>query len=113
MDTISLDSARDVITNLVSYLPTLLAGFFVLVLGAIIGVGGIQGGRADLDFSAAGPRVGAAGLGPRAGQGDVRHSLFGLVGILIGLLVFLVFLDNAVVIWKLTVLWNFWKSWFS
>ena len=34
----------------------------------------------------------------------MRHSLFGLVGILIGLLVFLIFLDNAVVIWKLRAL---------
>jgi hypothetical protein len=34
----------------------------------------------------------------------VRHSLFGLLGTICGVLLFLVFLDNALVIWKLTVL---------
>jgi hypothetical protein len=37
-------------------------------------------------------------------KGDVRHSLFGLVGAILGFLIFLVFLENALVLWKLTVL---------
>ncbi len=44
------------------------------------------------------------GWGRALEKGDVRHSLFGMVGTVFGVLLFLVFLDNAVVIWKLTVL---------
>ena len=44
------------------------------------------------------------GWGRALEKGDVRHSLFGFVGTVVGLFVFLVFLENAILIWKLTVL---------
>jgi len=104
MDKISLDSVRDVMTNFAGYLPTLLAGLIVLVLGALIAWVVSKVVVRILIFLRLDRVVARLGWGRALAKGDVRHALFGLVGILAGLLVFLIFLDNAVVIWKLTVL---------
>jgi hypothetical protein len=98
------ESVRDVMANLVNYLPTLLAGFIVLVLGAIAAWVVSKLVVRILLFLRLDRVILRLGWGRALEKGDMRHSLFGLVGILIGLLVFLIFLDNAVVIWKLAVL---------
>ena len=104
MDTKPLESVGDVMSNVVDYLPTLLAGFIVLVLGAIIAWAVSNLVVKLLVFLRLDRVVTRLGWGRALEKGDVRHSLFGLLGLVAGLLMFLVFLENAVVIWKLTVL---------
>ncbi len=104
MDTKPLESVGDVMSNVVDYLPTLLAGFIVLVLGAIIAWAVSNLVVKLLVFLRLDRVVMRLGWGRALEKGDVRHSLFGLLGLVAGLLMFLVFLENAVVIWKLTVL---------
>lgn len=104
MDTKPLESVRDVMSNVVHYLPTLLAGFIVLVLGAVIAWILSKLVVKLLIFLRLDRVVVRLGWGRALEKGDVRHSLFGLLGMVVGLLMFLVFLENAVVIWKLTVL---------
>lgn len=90
--------------NLVGYLPTLLAGLIVLVLGAVVAWVVSRLVVRVLIFLRVDRVVVRLGWGRALAKGDVRHSLFGLVGAVCGVLLFLVFLDNAMVIWKLTVL---------
>jgi Mechanosensitive ion channel, conserved TM helix len=104
MDTKSLDSVRDLMSNIVSYLPTLLAGLIVMVLGAIVAWIVSKLIVRILIFLRLDRVIMRLGWGRALEKGDVRHSLFGLIGTVFGVLLFLVFLDNAVVIWKLTVL---------
>ena len=103
MDGRPLESVRDVMANLVGYLPTLLAGLIVLVLGAVVAWIVSKLVVRLLIFLRVDRVVVRLGWGRALAKGDVRHSLFGLVGTVCGVLLFLVFLDNAVVIWKLTV----------
>jgi len=104
MDTKPLESVRDVMSNVVGYLPTLLAGLIVLVLGAIIAWVVSKLVMRVLIFLRLDRVIVRLGWGRALEKGDVRHSLFGLLGTVCGVLFFLVFLENAVVIWKLTVL---------
>jgi hypothetical protein len=99
-----LESVHDVMSNIVGYVPTLLAGLVVLVLGAVVAwlVGKLairilillRIDRVVVRFA----------WGRALEKGDVRHSLFGLVGAIAGCLIFLVFLENALVLWKLAFL---------
>ena len=104
MDERPFESLRDMLSNVVAYLPTLLAGLVVLVLGAVIGWVVSKVLVRILIFLRLDRVVMRLGWGRALEKGDVRHSLFGLVGAICGVLLFLVFLDNALVIWKLTVL---------
>jgi hypothetical protein len=99
-----LESVRDVMANLAGYLPTLLAGFIVLVLGAVVAWIVAKLTVRILIFLRLDRVVTRMGWGRALEKGDVRHSLFGLLGTVMGVLLFLVFFENAVVIWKLTVL---------
>jgi Mechanosensitive ion channel, conserved TM helix len=98
------ESVQDMMSNIVSYLPTLFAGFVVLFVGA--GVGWLISKLVVrvLLFLRLDRVVARLGWGRALAKGDVRHSLFGFVGTIVGLFVFLVFLENAILIWKLTVL---------
>ena len=104
MDEKPFESVRDVMTNLADYLPTFLAGMLVLVVGAVVAWIVSKLVVRVLIFLRVHRVVARLGWGRALEKGDVRHSLFGLLGSVCGLLLFLVFLDNAVVIWKLTVL---------
>ena len=104
MDDKPLQSVRDVMSNVVDYLPTLLAGFIVLLLGAFAAWIVSKLVVRVLIFLRLDRVIGRLGWGRALEKGDVRHSLFGILGVLAGLLTFLIFLDNAVVIWKLAVL---------
>jgi Mechanosensitive ion channel, conserved TM helix len=104
MDNKPLESVRDVMSNVVGYLPTLLAGLIVLLLGAIAAWVVSKLVVRILIFLRLDRVIVRLGWGRALDKGDVRHSLFGILGVLAGLLLFLIFLDNAVVIWKLSVL---------
>ena len=99
-----LESVRDVMSNIAGYLPTLLAGCIVLVLGGIVAWLAAKLAVRILIFLRLDRVIIRFGWGRALQQGDVRHSLFGLIGTILGFLVFLVFLENAIVLWKLTVL---------
>jgi len=90
--------------NLVAYIPSLLAGIVVLLLGAIVAWVVSRLLVRLLLFLRLDRVVTRLGWGRTLEKGDVRHSLFGLIGTLAGTLIFLIFLENAVVIWKMTVL---------
>jgi hypothetical protein len=98
------ESVRDVMANVVAYLPTLVAGLVVLVLGTLVAWLVSKLAVRILIFLRLDRVVVRLGWGRALDKGDVRHSIFGLAGVSIGVLLFLVFLDNAMVIWKLTVL---------
>jgi Mechanosensitive ion channel, conserved TM helix len=104
MDTNSLASVREVMSNVVGYLPTLLAGLIVMVLGTIVAWILAKLLVRILILLRLDRVITRLGWGRALEQGDVRHSLFGLIGGVFGVLLFLVFLDNAMMIWKLTVL---------
>jgi hypothetical protein len=97
-------SVNDVMANIVGHLPTLLDGLVVLVLGAVVAWLISKLTVRVLIFLRLDRVVARLAWGRALAKGDVRHSLFGFAGIAVGLFVFLVFLENAILIWKLTVL---------
>ena len=97
-------SFDDIVADIGSYLPTLLFGLVVLVVGAVMAWLISKLVVRVLILLRLDRVIVRLGWGRALEQGDVRHSLFGLVGTVIGLFVFLVFLENAILIWKLTVL---------
>ena len=98
------ESVRDVMSGVVDYLPTLFAGLVVLVIGAIVAWGISRLVVRLLLFLRLDRVIMRLGWGRALEKGDVRHALFGMIGTFCGVVLFLVFLENAVVIWKLTVL---------
>ena len=98
------ESVRDVMSNVVDYLPTLFAGFVVLLIGAIVAGFVSKLIVRLLVFLRLDRVILRLGWGRALEKGDVRHSLFGMIGTVCGIVLFLIFLENAVVIWKLTVL---------
>ena len=101
-----LETVRDLFASVAAYLPTFLAGLLVLLLGAIAAWIGSKFVVRLLMLMRLDRVIGRLRWGRAMQQGDVRHTLFGFVGNIFGLLVFLVFLDNAVTIWQLTVVSN-------
>lgn len=98
-----LESVRDLVASLVGYLPTLLAGLLVLALGLVGAWVGSKIMVRLLTFLRLDRVISRLGWGRALEKGDVRHSLFELLGTGFGVLVFLVFLDSALDIWKLTM----------
>jgi hypothetical protein len=104
MDERPFESVRDIVTSLAAYLPTLLAGLLVLLLGIVAAwvasrllVRLLVLMRLDRVMARLRWTSGLA-------SGDARHSLFELLGTVLGIFIFLIFLANALVIWRLTVL---------
>lgn len=98
------DSFSAVLVNIKNYLPSLLAGLVVLLLGAVVAwIGGKLLVRLLL-FSRLDRVIVRLGWSRALEKGDVRHSLFSFAGVAFGAVIFLVFLENAIVIWQLTVL---------
>lgn len=87
-----------------NYLPTLAAGVFVAVLGLAVGWVAKRTVIRLLILLRLDRLAGRAGWRAAFGKGDVRAAIYNLLGILTMLLVFLIFLDNAVQILGLTVL---------
>jgi Mechanosensitive ion channel, conserved TM helix len=100
----AFESVRDVLAHLTAYLPTLFAGIIVLLIGVVVAWIVAKLTVRILVFLRLDRVLTRMGWGRALEKGDVRHSLFGLLGTVAGVLLFLVFLENAVVIWKLTVL---------
>jgi Mechanosensitive ion channel, conserved TM helix len=100
----TFESLQNMMSNIVGYLPTLLAGIVVLLVGA--GVAWLISKLVVriLLLLRLDRVIMRLGWGRAMERGDVRHSLFNTVGMIVGLFVFLVFLENAILIWKLTVL---------
>ncbi len=99
-----LTSVQNLFAKIVAYLPSLLAGIVVLLIGAVVAwltAKAVVRILIWLRLDRIARRLGWSG---GLEKGDVRHALFDLVGFSIGILVFLVFLDNALLIWRLTVL---------
>ena len=99
-----LTSVQNLFTKIVAYLPSLLAGIVVLLIGIVVAwltAKAVVRILIWLRLDRIARRLGWSG---GLEKGDVRHALFDLVGFSIGILVFLVFLDNALLIWRLTVL---------
>lgn len=92
------------LSHLTGYLPALLAGLGVVLLGWVVAWIGAKLLVRILILLRLDRVVGRLGWGAALEKGDVRHSLFELLGTVFGVLIFLVFLDNAVAIWQLTVL---------
>lgn len=104
MDQKPIESVQDVMSNIVNYLPSLFAGLVVLVLGALAAWIVSKLIVRVLIFLRLDRVVTRLGWGRALEKGDVRHSLFGLLGTVCGVILFLVFLENAMLLWKLTVL---------
>lgn len=100
----TFQSLNEVMAHVADYLPNLLFGLLVLILGMFVGWLTSKLTVRFLIFFRLDRVVVRMGWGRALEKGDVRHSLFNFVGVVLGLLVFLVFLENAIVIWKLTVL---------
>lgn len=87
------------------YIPTLLAGLLVLVAGVAAGWL-LKRAVVRVLFLLRLDRLGGGRSAWRSalGKGDVRAALYNVVGTVVGSILFLVFVDNALEIWGLTVL---------
>lgn len=90
--------------RLVDYLPTLAAGLFVAALGLVAGWIVKRATIRVLIWLRLDRLGGRLGWRAAFGKGDVRASLYNVVGSAAMVVVVLVFLDNALQIWGLTVL---------
>ena len=99
-----IPSVNDVVDQIGNYMPNLLAGLIVFVLGLVVAWLGAKLVVRLLILSRIDRVMVRLGWGQAVDKGDVRHSLFAFLGTLTGGVIFLIFLDNATVIWRLTVL---------
>jgi hypothetical protein len=104
METRVQDQFTGLADNIISYLPSLLAGIILIIIGWIIGWiikrvlvqisillridRFLRRSRWEADFAKA----------------DVRYGLYNFIGNIGFALVFLLFFDNALIAWKLTML---------
>jgi len=98
------ESVRDLITNLAGFLPTILAGLLVLLLGLLAAWATSQIVVRLLVLMRLDRVLARLRWTSALESADARHTLFDLVGTMLGIFVFLVFLANALMIWRLTVL---------
>jgi Mechanosensitive ion channel, conserved TM helix len=97
-------SAREVLSQVIAFIPALLAGLLVLVIGALAAwladrivvrlLVVLRVHRVAERFR----------WGEALRKGDVRHTFLSSVGALVGAMIFLVFLDRALALWQLTIL---------
>jgi len=104
MDEKPFESVSELMGSVMAYLPTLLAGLVVLVIGFVVGWVVSRIVVRLLIFLRIDRVVARLGWTRTLEKGDVRHSIFNSVGALLGTLTFLIFLENALEIWRLTVL---------
>lgn len=90
--------------QLAEYLPTLAAGLVVLGLGVVVGWITKRVVVRVLTWLRLDRLGGRVAWRAAFGKGDVRAALYSLLGTVAMVLVVLVFLDNALQIWGLTVL---------
>ncbi len=104
MDERPFESVHELFSSVTNYLPTLLAGIVVLLLGLVVAWIASRILIRLLVFMRLDRITARIGWTQALEKGDVRHSLFNFFGTLLGVLIFLIFLENALVIWRLTVL---------
>jgi hypothetical protein len=92
------------IRRFTDYLPTFTAGLLVLGLGLVLGWLAKRAVVRVLIWLRLDRLAGRVGWRSLFGKGDLRAALFDLLGTAAFVLVFLVFLDNALTIWGLAVL---------
>lgn len=92
------------VQRLVAYAPTLTAGLLVLGLGVIVGWLAKRATVRVLIWLRLDRLGGNASWRAAFGKGDVRAALYELVGNVVFLLLVLVFFDNSLEIWGLSVL---------
>jgi hypothetical protein len=98
------ESVRDLVTTLAGYVPTIVAGLAVLLLG-LLAAWAVSHLVVRLLVLMRLDRVMARLRWTAALESaDARHTLFELAGTVLGIFIFLVFVANALVIWRLTVL---------
>lgn len=97
-------SVAQLVQRFNAYLPTLVAGLLVVALGLVAGWVARRALIRILVWLRLDRLGGRSGWRAALGKGDVRAALYSLVGSIAFALVFLVFLDNALQIWGLTVL---------
>lgn len=86
------------------YLPTLTAGLFVLALGVAIGWIVKRAVIRVLTWLRLDRLASRVGWRAALGKGDIRSALYNMLGSVAMTIVVLVFLDNALQLWGLTVL---------
>jgi len=104
MDERPFESVRDLLTSLAGYLPSILAGLMVLLLGLLAAWAASQLLVRVLLLMRLDRVLARLRWTSALESADARHTLFQIFGTLLGIFVFLVFLANALVIWRLTVL---------
>ncbi len=104
MDEKPFESLRELMTSLAGYLPTLLAGLLVVLLGLVAAWVASRLLVRVLLFIRLDRVLARLRWTNALESGDARHSIFELIGTVLGIFVFLIFLANAMVIWGLTVL---------
>lgn len=98
------ESVRSLVASLAGYVPTIVAGLAVLLLGLLAAWAAshllvrllvlmrLDRVMARLRWTSA------------LESADARHTMFEILGTIVGVFIFLVFVANALVIWQLTVL---------
>lgn len=87
-----------------AFLPTLVAGLLVIALGFLVGWLAKRAVVRLLTWLRLDRLAGRAGWRAAFGKGDVRLTLYNLIGNLTGLVIVLVFLDDALERWGLFAL---------
>jgi hypothetical protein len=98
-----MDSFADASSRLVAFVPTLLGGVLVVCVGVLAAWLTSHFVTRLLLVTRVDRVVQRLRWGHALEKGDVRHTLLTFVGGLVGFLVFLVFLQNAFMLWGLTV----------
>lgn len=97
-------SLRDALATIVAFLPALVSGLLVLVVGVLVSWVVAKIVVRILIWLRLHRVVERWRWGRALGKGDLRHALYTLIGGLVGGFTFLVFLNRALVLWQLTVL---------
>lgn len=104
MEQKSLDSVPELVTSMAAYLPKLLAGLLVVLVGLVVAWVAAKVFVRVLVFIRLDRILARLRWTDALETGDARHTLFEFLGTVLGVFIFLNFLDNALVIWGLTVL---------
>lgn len=97
-------SAREALSHVVAFTPSLLAGLLVLVVGALVGWLCARIVIRLFVLLRIHRIIERLHWGEAFQKGDVRHTVVSIFGGTIGGLIFLIFLDKTLTLWELTVL---------
>jgi len=98
------ETVPELVRGATAYLPTLIAGLLVVLVGLVAAWVAARVLVRMLIFLRLDRILARLRWTSALETGDARHSLFEFLGAVLGIFVFLIFLGNALVIWGLTVL---------